>query len=213
MQNHNDKPESLRAWYTHSTRKAVRSLIAATVVSSLAMVAFWFVVPADLTARIQVANGAFTIPIFGGLWILAFMCIWLIPMREVSFRGQESLDRTEERLKSALDDRLLPAIELWTRIGTKVETELLPKLERVVDDAQKAVKSFHDRVVPAHESVRRTENLVQAQLGILTSEVAAASKSVRGFFGPQGAPADVGEAIQLMSRPGKNGSGLPVRRM
>ena len=116
------------------------------------------------------------------------MYIWLIPMRELSFRGQESLDRTEKRFKEALDDKILPAVEVWMRIGKKVDEVILPKLEKAIDETQA-------RVGPAGESVRRLENAVVGNLGVLTSDVRASAKAVLKFFSPQGKEADLDAAV------------------
>jgi hypothetical protein len=203
--------EGIRAWYNRTTRKATRSLVLATIVSGVGMLAFWALVPLAVTMKLQAANGAFTIPVFGGLWIASFMFIWLIPMRELSFRGQESFERTEERLKSAIDERLLPAIDMWTRIGKRVEESVLPRIESTLDeaksaiaDAKKTVKGIENRVGPIYESTKRLEMAVDGRLGLMATEVTAASKAVQAFFAPHGTPPDVDAAISFLGS-GRNG--------
>ncbi len=203
--------EGIRAWYTRTTRKAVRSLVWATVLSVVGMLAFWLLVPQPFTMKLQAANGAFTIPVFGALWIASFMFIWLIPMRELSFRGQESMERMENRIKSAVEERLLPAVDIWTRIGKRVEEHVLPKIESTLDearaaivDAKKTVKGIETRVGPIYESTKRLEMAVEGKLGLLETDVRAASVAVQSFFAPQGAPPDVDAAIALLG-PSRNG--------
>jgi hypothetical protein len=89
------KPEGIRAWYANRTRTALRGVILATLISALIAAVGFVAVPRDLVLHAQVFNGAFVIPVFGGIWIAAFVILWLIPMREVSFRGQESMERME----------------------------------------------------------------------------------------------------------------------
>lgn len=200
MRTPDGRPEPLRVWYTRSTRKAIRSLLAATVIAVLGMVAFWVFVPPDISSRIQTANGAYTIPMFGGLWIAAFMFIWLIPMRELSFRGQESLDRTEDRMKDTIA-RITPVVEVWERVGKKVEGEILPKFDKMIDEARAAIRETRDRVGPASASVRRVENIVEGKIGVLSADVQSASHAIQKFFGPQGAPPDPEAAARFMRAP------------
>ena len=197
------KEESLRQWYTRKTRIALRSLIGASVITATAAVLLWVLAELPFLARMQTFNGAIIIPAAGGIWIASFMYIWLIPMRELSFRGQESLDRTEERMRKAFEDDLLPTAAVWKRIGDRVEQELLPRLEKVAKEAEA-------RIVPAAQSVRRFENNAEGQLGLLVTEVRGAADSIKRFFGPQGAPADVNAAMNFINKP-ENGT-LPVSK-
>jgi hypothetical protein len=196
-----EEPENLRSWYNRKTKSARRALFGATVITATVSILLWVMAELPFLARMQTFNGAIIIPAAGGIWIAAFMYIWLIPMRELSFRGQESFDRTEARLKTAIDDRLMPAVEIWTRIGARVETVLLPKIEKLVEDAQKTSSMVQERVGPAYESVRRAENTVHGQIRLLASDVGEAAESVKKFFGPQGAPPDLDGAVGFMTAP------------
>lgn len=197
--------EGIRAWYKRTTRKAMRSLVFATVLSVLGMLSFWILVPQQFIMRLQAANGAFTIPVFGALWLASFIFIWLLPMRELSFRGQESFERMEERMKLAIQEKLVPAVEIWTRIGQRVEQVVLPKIESTLDEARTAVheirktaKNVDGRIGPIYESTKRLEQAVEGKLGLLATEVTDASRAVQGFFAPQGDPPDVGQALSFL---------------
>lgn len=191
------QPEPLRAWYKNKTRNAIRGLIGASVITIVGAVLLWVLAEMPFLARMQTFNGAIIIPAFGGIWIASFMFIWLIPMRELSFRGQESFDRSEEKLKTAID-KILPAVEVWQRIGERVEKELLPKIEKTLEDARQ-------RVGPAAESVRRLENSVEGHVGLLAKDVKEATQSIKRFFGPQGEPPDPAAAADFMGQQPSNG--------
>ena len=201
------KNESLRQWYTRKTRPAIRALLLASLVTVVAGVLLWILADLPFLARMQTFNGAIVIPAFGGIWIASFMFIWLIPMRELSFRGQESLDRTEARMEKAIDEKLVPAVEVWTRIGERVEKELLPRLEKVAKEAEA-------RIGPTAQSVRRMENQAEAHLGLLVTEVREAAGSIKKFFGPKGAPPDYAAAAEYLAETNpKNGTSVPARRI
>ena len=198
--------ETMRQWYTRKTRGALRALFASTAIVLVAAVLLWTLAEMEFLARMQTFNGALIIPCFGGIWIAAFLFIWLIPMRELSFRGQESLDRMEVRTQKALEEEFIPAARVWKRIGERVEQDLLPRLEKIAKEAEA-------RIGPTAESVRRMENMADGKLGLLVTDVREAAGAVKKFFGPQGAPADLDSALGLMSQP-KNGQPVqPVRRL
>ena len=200
------KNESLRQWYTRKTRPAIRWLLAASFATMVSGVLLWVLADLPFLARMQTFNGAIIIPAFGGIWIASFMFIWLIPMRELSFRGQESLDRTEERMKKALEESLLPAADVWKRIGDRVEQELLPRLEKVAKEAEA-------RIGPTAQSVRRMENQAEAHLGLLVTEVREAAGSIKQFFGPKGAPPDYAAAAEYLAETNPKNGTVPARRV
>jgi hypothetical protein len=211
----------IRAWYERSTKRARRALVWATLIMAIGMFVFWTGVPAHWAARLQTANGAYTIPAFGGLWIAAFMFIWLIPMRELSFRGQESMERTEERLKVSLakwdeivDQKILPAVATWQRIGTAIETEVLPHAKETLLEIERAAlvvtekaglieKRAHDiqsKAEPGIESVKRIAGQFERHIvsGMLEKmqTVLEAMATMNGLtFGKKGSKPDLGRAL------------------
>ena len=198
--------ETMRQWYTRKTRGALRALFGATAIVLIAAVLLWNLAGMPFLARMQTFNGALIIPCFGGIWIAAFLFIWLIPMRELSFRGQESLDRMEERTQRALEDEFIPTARVWRRIGEKVEKDLIPRIEKITKEAEA-------RIGPAAESVRRLENTAEGKLGLLVADVRDAADAVKKFFGPQGAPADLDGALGFMTKPRNGHPVTPVRRV
>jgi hypothetical protein len=122
-----DTQPGIRAWYAEKTRLAVRGVVLATLVSLGVAGLGFLLVPKEIVLHAQIFNGAFVIPVFGGIWIAAFVILWLVPMREVSFRGQEAMERIEGRVddlhKRAV--KILDSIEGGTHpIAKKVEDTL-----------------------------------------------------------------------------------------
>lgn len=227
MSEHGETSElqGIRAWYERSTKRARRALLWATVIMAAGMFVFYFCVPPHWAARLQTANGAYTIPAFGGLWIAAFMFIWLIPMRELSFRGQESFERTENRLKDSLakwdqivEEKVLPALATWQRIGTQVESQILPEAKRVLLEIETAAhvvsqkaglieKRAHDiqsKAAPGIESVKRIAGQVESHVvnGILDKMqiVLESLATLNGFtFGKSSKP-DLSRALAVVQK-------------
>jgi hypothetical protein len=152
----NDKrPENIRAWYERKTSRARRSLVWATALAAVGMFVFWFAVPHEWAARLQTANGGYTIPAFGALWIAIFMFVWLIPMRELSFRGQEAMEHMESCISEAFEKHVKPAVDVWRRVGEKVEIEL-PKC---LQEFREGLKTIKESAVKMEAAVTRGEEM------------------------------------------------------
>lgn len=225
----------IRAWYEKSTRKARIALVFATAVMAIGMFAFWFLVPHEWAVRLQTANGGYTIPAFGGLWIAAFMFIWLIPMRELSFRGQESMERMEAKISSAIDDDLRPAIEQWRKLGEKVETEVLPEIRAAVQEmktgfaeirasvknasgvivrAEAKVERMESTAIPALERLSRVADRVDKEVDPkLIADVRQAAAAARDVSVPRGEAPSVGRALDVIRRKAALGNGAQERRL
>lgn len=98
------KPESSREWYRRTTRRSIRAIVFATIFASVFAFVGFFLIPRDVTLHLQVFNGAWTIPAFGGIWLCAFILIWLLPMRELGFRSQECMERMEAQVTDFVRD-------------------------------------------------------------------------------------------------------------
>ncbi len=132
--------KGVRAWYEETTRRARRALGVASVLAVAGVLGFYSFAPEHVTLKLQILNGAWTIPAFGGLWLAAFIFIWLLPMREVSFRGQESM----EDLCRKVDDSMgtaLRALEPWRRLGERLEARFG---DEALDRLERALESFED---------------------------------------------------------------------
>lgn len=165
----NQRPETIRQWYRRSTRRAWRIFLIASAISSLIMLGMWTMAKFETLHRLQLFNGALTIPLWGGLWIFAFVFLFLAPSREVGFRGQETLD--------SLRESMVPVIDIWKRIGLQVEGELpglLKSVKETVIELKEASKKIETAVTengalvkdarPVIESLQRIEKKVEEHM-------------------------------------------------
>jgi hypothetical protein len=128
-------PESIRSWYRRTTRAALIALVWSAIAAGILSVAAFFFMPQDAIVKVQTFNGAFTVPVFGGLWIASFIFLWLNPSREVMFRSQEGMDRMEARF----DDRLVRLDRVISYLEQAVDKDVLGKVERGITSIEGAV--------------------------------------------------------------------------
>ena len=146
-------PESVREWYERTTRTKIRLVTTAVVVSALAALILWVWLPADTILKLQVFNGAVTIPIGALIWIAAFMLIWMIPIREVSFRTLEAtnemqqsvIDFFEGKAQKLIEDEIRPTLEIWRNLGKRLEEQLDKK---TLDELKESIRSIAEFAEP-----------------------------------------------------------------
>jgi len=172
------RPDGVRSWYDRTTKRARRALAFSSVVTLVGAILLYLLAPHSLHLNLQVFNGAYVIPVAGGIWIAAFMFIWLIPMRELSFRSQESLERTEARVEDAIENRIIPAVETWKRVGDPAESEIEAGL---VEEMRAAVKEFRALAKSADDRLRVLERDVRPAI----REFRDALVEVRAYMVPQ----------------------------
>ncbi len=195
------KPESIRQWYKRSTGWAGKVIFVVTMISFIIMGLMQALASLPTLQRLQTFNGALTIPLIGGVWIFGFIFMFLVPSREASFRGQESLEEMGEMVKSALLEKAAPAIEIWTRIGTRVEQELPSMLAKITETHEQLASvakkletavdkngQFVDEARPAVEALKRIEERLESEIKTgLFEEIRAAAEGVRTFAVPKDA--------------------------
>jgi len=221
--------EGIRAWYKKTTRSAWKALWGATLITGVIAVLLWTLASMGTLQHLQTFNGAIVIPAAGGIWIVAFIYLWLVPMRELSFRGQESLERTEGRFKDALEKwaevlekDLKPTLATWQRIGDAIEKELVPKTESVLDacaqtatvvrdkaaQVEKRAHALQIKVEPAIESTKRVAGQVERHVvnGILEKIQVFVDTvgNLNGLVPPPGTPRtrpDISRTLSLLRKP------------
>jgi hypothetical protein len=144
------KPESIREWYQRTTKRARRALFWSTLVSFAVMGLMWTCASTNTLTRLQTFNGALTVPLIGGLWIFAFIFMFLVPSREASFRAQETLEDGVRTLHKFAEEEVLPVIQIWERIGQRIEKEY-PELKKRLEDSVADLKQTAQRVEKALE--------------------------------------------------------------
>ncbi len=144
--------ESIRQWYARTTRTKLRLVTAAIVASLLAAIVLFQFLPPDLTLKLQVFNGAVTIPLGAIIWIAAFMLIWMIPIREVSFRTFEATDELGQEIKKFFRDEAKKFIEEEARPTAKVWKKLGDRLEgKLTDEVVDRILEYIELSVPPKE--------------------------------------------------------------
>lgn len=155
------KPEGIRAWYNRTISKSKRGLFVATAASTVVLVLMLLFAPTPLLARLQTANGALTIPLYGGLWIFFFIFMFLVPSREASFRAQESIDELREEV--------LGAVEIWKSIGRDVQKELpmvLSEFRETITEVRGAITTIKDAAVKNEKFIEESKPVIEALLKI-----------------------------------------------
>lgn len=180
MTTNESKPETIRTWYDRTTRKTRKIIGWTSILGAASAVFFFFYVPPAYTLRLQVFNGAWVIPVAALIWIVAFVWIFLIPSREVGFRSQEALDRTTEMLNDAVVTSIKPALEVWQRLGRRLEAELEAGL----------LMEFREAI----KTLRETAQKVQASTESSTGDLKATSSELRAFT------SDIKPAIDALKR-------------
>lgn len=204
------KKETIREWYARSTGWAGKVIVFVTLCSFVTMGIMWAMASLPALQRIQTFNGALTIPLIGGVWIFGFIFMFLVPSREASFRGQESLEEMGEIVRAVISEKAAPAIEIWMRIGRRIEEELpsmLRKAHETFDEVAAAAKrlenaadnngKFVEDAKPAIEALKRIETRIEAEIKTgLFEDVRAAAKGVKAFSLGDGSEPDFQFAIE-----------------
>jgi hypothetical protein len=148
MSTENVKQEPIRAWYRRSTKVARNTIYIASLVSLIVMPAVWIITPLITLQRMQTFSGGVVIPIMGGIWIFAFIFMFLVPSREASFRAQESMEKMVGLIEETVSKKVDPAVVVWKNIGERVQSELDKGL---LDDLKGAVKDLREAAAKIHE--------------------------------------------------------------
>lgn len=145
-----NKPESIRGWYQRTTKNSRVGFVAMTVVAFSVMAAMWIFASMPTLSKLQTFNGALTVPLIGGLWIFAFIFMFLIPSREASFRAQEALEDGIGTMKKMIEENVIPAAKALERILLLVEKEY-PEIKRRAEVMATDLKATTERVEKALE--------------------------------------------------------------
>lgn len=142
------KQENIRAWYKRTTSGYRKAMYWATGLSLAIMAFMWFTCSLTTLQKIQTFNGALTVPLLGGLWIFLFIFAFLVPSREASFRGQESLEKMVALMDETISKKVDPAVVIWKSLGERIQKELDNGL---LDDLKLAVKDLREAAAKVHE--------------------------------------------------------------
>lgn len=204
------KSESIRQWYGRTTSGARKALLIFSAVAIGMAIILFIYAPQSMHQSLQQFNGAYVIPVAGGIWIAGFLYIFLIPQREVGFRSQEFIEQMSNTVKETIENEIVPAAIVWKRLGEKIEAELpifMKKLDEGVLEIREASKKLSVAIEkneglaaeakPAIEALRRIEAKVEEEIkGGFFENVKATMESVRGFAGvPRQDKADAEEDL------------------
>lgn len=181
MTTEKQKPESIRQWYDRTTRKWRKGLWGASVVVLAVMGFAYATLDTHTLARLQTFNGALTIPLWGGLWILSFIFMFLIPSREASFRGQEALDSSFEMIGKALDTQMTPAMQKVKELAEKLDSILN---QGVVAEFRGALKTMNETATALRDtaaSLKESALKAQADASGARSELEKTAADMKKF--------------------------------
>jgi hypothetical protein len=189
--------EGVRQWYERTTRNWRKALIWATVIAVAGAIPFFVLGNLPTFTRLQTFNGAIVIPLSAGIWIAAFVYIFLVPSREVGFRSQEWIEMAVTMMQKTIDEKIAPGTQVWMRIGERIEKEIpefikefkegirivrdsAVKIEAVVAKNEKAA----EEVKPLVASIRKLQESIEREIkaGFLV-QVREAAEAIKVFAG------------------------------
>jgi hypothetical protein len=194
------KGESVRAWYHRTTSGARKFLLIFSAIAICLAVVMFIYAPQSLHVSIQQFNGAYVIPVAGGIWILGFLYIFLIPQREVGFRSQEFIESMSNSVRETIEREIVPAVAVWKRLGEKIEAELpifMKKVDEGILQIQESAKKLTVAIEkneglaadikPAVDSLKRIEAKFEGEIkNGFFEKATAALESVRSLGGIPG---------------------------
>lgn len=213
--------EGIRQWYNRTTRTWRKALLWSTVVAIFGAIVFFALGSMPVFTKLQTFNGAMVIPIGAALWMAAFVFIFLIPSREAGFRSQEWIEVAVAILQKTVRDEIMPAAQIWTRIGTRVEEELPKLLTEIrngidlakttaarVEEAIKKNETVAADAKPVIEALKRIEDRFEQEIKAgLIDDIRQAAHAVKNFAGPGMAKKvpdadqpNLGRALQVLER-------------
>ena len=142
-----EEEKSIRKWYEAKTRRAIKWLVGFGVVSLLVGVVLFALLPDAVTLKLQVFNGAYTIPIGALIWLVIFTLIWMMPIREISFRTFESTEALREEIKAAIKDEIHPSVKRFEKIADQLEEKFEDRFLDRVDEALDSI-AFRKEPLP-----------------------------------------------------------------
>lgn len=132
------RKEGIREWYDRTTKMARKSLLIAAISLTSFSVVFYVLASQPLLTKLQTFNGAITIPGFGALWLGTFICIWMLPIREVSFRSHEAMEKMEARA-DGMQDRIDKIMDKFEKKLDSITDEDIKKMKKILDKGAKSV--------------------------------------------------------------------------
>jgi hypothetical protein len=195
--------ESTRAWFERKTKKVRKAILWSGLFAVVGSPIVFFFMPDKHIATLQVFNGAITIPVFAGLWMVSFVFLFLLPTREASFRSQEGIDESKDMLRTAIDEKVGPAMKslenVCARVNSYLDGGVVEKFEKAVEEARKAT---HERIVPAADCMNRVCQriegaIVNSKLLDEVREAASAMGALCRKYEKAGAP-DPGQVTKFM---------------
>lgn len=209
--------ETIRQWYERTTKKVRRAIKGACIVAAIAGVLLWLLAGFGTLARIQTFQGAFTIPVVGGIWLLSFIFMFLIPSREASFRSQEWIEAMVAVVERTVRSKVAPAAETWLKLGERLERDI-PALIHEFREGLQTLRYATTRIElaleknelvaeearPVIDSVRRLGERLENEIADgLLEDIRGAVRGARIFAPPKpGDPngPDYGKALEALSK-------------
>jgi hypothetical protein len=216
--------ETIRQWYFRTTRRPRKAILYASILSFVAMWISWGHMPPGVLVKIQAFNSALTLPTLAILWTSALVFMFLRPTREAAFRSQECMDagikslekrvdiginEMEKRLDNvtkifseALNNKIIPAMDCWNRVGQRIEKVVVDglfddmkealkeikatakQLEAKATEGNGEIKKFVTDTAPTVEALKRIHARLDRELGDgFVEDVRSALQSVRELGG------------------------------
>ena len=86
----------------------------------------------------------------------------------------------ETKIRQALDEKIMPVVDTWARIGERLEKKTIPDFEKMVAQLQESEKKIDAKVSSTMEGVKRVSQQIEGEIstGILR-EMREAAEAVK----------------------------------
>lgn len=111
----------------------------------------------------------------------------------------------EGKIRQAVEEKIVPVIDTWARIGDRLEKKTIPEFEKMVVQLQESEKKIDAKVSSTMEGIKRVQQQIEGELQTgLIREVREAAEAVK-MLGMQHAapPMPVGSALPGTPQLGK----------